>query len=232
MNIAPSAINALSLVRSTQQSNKSISGSSSDIFNNVFTTAEIENEAEAISKQYSLSVGVETVPKNEKEIVRRGGSEALPDIVIAPNILRQMKTDSALKEKINGYINYYNNEDRRAFAQMEQMYGVNVVGRSLIIHEDGSYTIWSASETSPEEVEKGKKIEAEQQKEKEEKARQAARHGEESMAATPFNSVELLQAEPFSPLHSTSALSAQEWLQLNLFLKVNKKNPLDIGTTL
>ncbi|MBU5444553.1 hypothetical protein [Paenibacillus sp. MSJ-34] len=112
-------------------------------------TSATEKETQAISEKYGLSVGIENVPKHEKEIVRRGTSGSLQDVVIAPGILQRMKTDIALREKVYGYMNYYTNEDRRAFMQMEQMYGVNVVGRSLIIHEDGTYTIWSASVTSP-----------------------------------------------------------------------------------
>lgn len=224
MSITLPAMNAIPLARSIQPQNTVTTDAASVAFNNVLATVTAApNEAEAIAKKYGLSVGVEAIPKIEKEIVRRGTSGSLQDVVIAPNILEKMKVDPALKDKIYGYINYYTNEDQQAFKQMEQLHGVKLVGRSLIIHEDGTYTIWSAGETSPEEVEKGKKIEAEKQKEKAEKARQAAKR-EQSEFVTPSNFTYSLPASAGNPmlLHSSGAMSAQDWLQQSYLLRANK----------
>ncbi|MFD0714462.1 DUF6033 family protein [Paenibacillus sp. GCM10027626] len=226
MNITLPVTNNVSLTtRSEQQKNKTTTGATSVVFEKVLTAA-TEKEAQSISEKYGLSVGIENIPKNEQEIVRRGRSGSLQDVVIAPGILQKMKTDTALREKVYGYINYYTNEDQRAFMQMEQMYGVNVVGRSLIIHEDGTYTIWSASETSPEEVEKGKQIEAEKRKEKAEQERKASQDAEKYTSAHPLHFTELLPAHPFSSLNAYSGgvMSTQDWLKQNLLLKMNKLN--------
>ncbi|WP_068502408.1 DUF6033 family protein [Paenibacillus kribbensis] len=226
MNITlPTMSNVSLTTRSEQQRNKITAGASSVGFDKVLTSA-TEKEAQAISEKYGLTVGIESIPKNEKEIVRRGRSGSLQDVVIAPGILEKMKTDTALREKVYGYINYYTNEDQSAFMQMEQMYGVNVVGRSLIIHEDGTYTIWSAGETSPEEVEKGKKIEAEKQKERAEQERKASEDAEEYTFVRPLHLTELLPAQTLSALSSDSrgVMSTQDWIQQNLLLKTNKLN--------
>ncbi|TYA14664.1 hypothetical protein FRY98_02995 [Paenibacillus faecis] len=232
MSITLPATNIIPLTRPTQQKNKATADSSSVVFNKTLTAfTATESEVEAISKKYGLSVGVETIPRNEKEVVRRGASGSLQDVVIAPNILETMKVDPVLKEKIYGYINYYTNEDRAAFENMELFGGVKLVGRSLIIHPDGTYTIWSASETSPEEVEKGKKIEAEKQKENAEKARQAAEKLEESGSVVPSYFTYSLPSQAVNPLLSSSsgAMTTQDWVRQNFLLRAKKLNEINLN---
>lgn len=226
MSITLPVMNNVSLTtRSEQQKNKITTDTPLVGFDKALSAA-TENEAQAISEKYGLTVGIENIPKNEKEIVRRGRTGSLQDVTIAPGILQKMKTDTALKEKVYGYINYYTNEDQRAFMQMEQMRGVTTVGRRLIIHEDGTYTIWSACVTSPEEVEKGKKIEAEKQKEKAEQEQHQALLDAEYTSSLPLHFMDILPAQTISSLnfYSKENMSTQDWIQQNLLLKMNKMN--------
>ncbi|MHA6529124.1 DUF6033 family protein [Paenibacillus sp. BAC0078] len=224
MNLITAALNSSPASRSVQTRSNAIPGSYSVAFKDTLAAASgnESNEAKVISEKYGLSVGVEAIAKNEKDIVGRGKSGNLQDVVIAPNILQQMKTDGALREKIYGYINYYTTEDKQAFEQLEQLGGVNIVGRSLIVHEDGTYTIWSAGVTSPEEVEKGKKIEAEKQKEKAQKARQVVEELQEADAVSSSYSMYPFQRVTTAPIYSPGVMSAQEWVQQYVPLKGRK----------
>ncbi|CQR58097.1 DUF6033 family protein [Paenibacillus riograndensis] len=231
MNISSSAIHSGALVNSTAQNNRITSTSSGSAnFNLMLSKAATADTAALIAQQYGLSVGVESIPKNEQEIVSRGSRGNLQDVVIAPDIVEQMKTDSKLAEKIKGYIDHYANVDLPAFAQMDAMYGVTNVGSSLIIHEDGTKTVWSASVTSPEEVEKGRKIEAEKQKEKaEERERLEALHVPNQTMTAALGNLPYSKHTPpgnTGDLALYQGISSQEWLhQRSLFIS-KKRNEL------
>ncbi|KKO53861.1 DUF6033 family protein [Paenibacillus sp. DMB20] len=144
-------------MRHLKQSNV-VSGSSDSVdFKQLLSKVDLEGVRDGISKKYGLSVGLEAIPKNEEEIVRRGKSGGMMDVMIAPSIAEKMIGDPALRAKVEGYIDYYSNVERPGFERTDKMYGITTVASSLIIHEDGTRTVWSASVTSPEEVEKGKK---------------------------------------------------------------------------
>lgn len=150
-----------------RQSELSKGNSGSIVFNQLLTKMDNEGMAGELSRKYGLSVGLEAIPKSEQEIVKRGRSGTLKDVTIAPGIVDRMKGDPALRAKVEGHINDYVNIDLPSFKRMENMYGVTLVASSIIIHDDGTRTVWSASITSPEEVEKGKKMEEVKRKEKE-----------------------------------------------------------------
>lgn len=198
------------------QSNAVRSGASFVDFKQFLSTAGLKGFGEEIAKKYGLSVGLQAIPKNEQEIVRRGRSGSLNDIMIAPGIAEKMENDPSLRAKVEGYIDDYVHNDLPSFERMENMYGVTCVASSLIIHEDGTRTVWSASVTSPEEVEKGKKIEAAKQKEKQEvQARWKAARAKEELHSADTSMPSLLTV-PQSPSIDTlyeGWMSSQEWMQ-------------------
>ncbi|TNJ68093.1 hypothetical protein FE784_00035 [Paenibacillus hemerocallicola] len=133
-------------------------------FGHVLAQAYSRNVTSGLSGLYGVSVGVESIPKDEREISNRGRNGELKDVMIPPSVAEKMQSDPALRAKVEGSIYHYIHVERPDFIRTDQLYGIKTVGSSLIIHEDGTWTIWSASVTSPEEVEKGRKLEAEKLK--------------------------------------------------------------------
>ncbi|WP_461614394.1 DUF6033 family protein [Clostridium sp. Marseille-QA1073] len=135
-------------------------------FDDIMLRTESSSTDQALMKKYGLSVAIQNVPKNEEEMERLIRNGSLSDITIAANIIKKMKTDSKVKTNVEKSIELYLNREIPSLKSLESL-GVTVVASGVIIHEDGTTTVWSASETSQEEKEKGKKIQEEKQKERE-----------------------------------------------------------------
>ncbi|WP_291562926.1 MULTISPECIES: DUF6033 family protein [unclassified Clostridium] len=135
-------------------------------FNDIMLRIESSSIDHSLMKKYGLSVAIQSVPKNEEEMERLIRNGNLSDITIAPNIIEKMKTNSKIKANVEKSIELYLNREIPSLKSLESL-GVTVLTSGVIIHEDGTTTVWSASETSQEEKEKGKKIQEEKQKERE-----------------------------------------------------------------
>ncbi len=135
-------------------------------FDDIMLRTESSSIEQTLMKKYGLAVAIQSVPKNEEEIERLIRNGNLSDITIAPNIIEKMKTDSKVKTNVEKNIELYLNREIPSLKSLGSL-GVTVVASGVIIHEDGTTTVWSASETSQEEKEKGKKIQEEKQKERE-----------------------------------------------------------------
>ncbi|WP_374016914.1 DUF6033 family protein [Paenibacillus thiaminolyticus] len=202
-------------IRHLKQSKVVSEGSNPVDFKQLLSKADLEGVKDRISKKYGLSVGLESIPKNQQEIIRRGTSGGLMDVMIAPGIAEKMNSDPALRTKVEGYIDYFSNVERPGFERTDKMYGITTVASSLIIHEDGTRTVWSASVTSAEEVEKGKKIEAEKQKEKqEEQARlESLRTQKDRLSAMSQPSQLVVPQSNLKEVPYAGLTSGQEWGQ-------------------
>jgi len=125
-------------------------------FDDIMLRTESYSIDQALMKKYGLAVAIQSVPKNEEEMER----------LIRNGIIEKMKTDSKVKTNVEKSIELYLNREIPSLKSLGSL-GVTVVASGVIIHEDGTTTVWSASETSQEEKEKGKKIQEEKQKERE-----------------------------------------------------------------
>lgn len=205
-------------LRALQQDMAVKGGPHTASFDRVLSKVESDGIAGELTRKYRLSVALESISKDEKEMEKRIRSGSLSDVTLAPNIVEKMKTDPKLRVKIESDIDTYLNQDVPELQALES-FGVSVVASGIIIHEDGSKTVWSASVTSPEEVEKGKKIEAEKQKEKEAKrARlEAAYHAQDWTSVT-------LQPRDFHPLDNVSGSYTNPLVGLELTRRLPSPN--------
>lgn len=185
-----------------------------------------EDQAQKIRDKYGLTVGIATLTADEQDIAKRAAGGGLPEVVIAPNILQQMSRNPATKRKVYGYLDNYINDGTRSLEQKEQRYGVKVAGRSLIIHKDGTYTVWPAMAGSREEVMKGGRIGSDQQKEKSEQAHIAATARNEAESVMPEgrgNPPVTRTGEPVLPA-AVRALSSRDLLKLSLLIRKSKSD--------
>ncbi|OMD41578.1 hypothetical protein BSK56_26715 [Paenibacillus borealis] len=228
MNISISRVQRSSIKRPPQSKIRDTAAAPSLGFSETLAsvTAMTEEQAQKIRDIYDFTVSIETIPADDKDITKRGTSGSLQEVVVAPNILHLMSKDPSIKKRVYGYIDSYIHEDLKSLAQMEELHGVTVTGHSLIIHKDGTYTVWSASVASPGEVEKGRRIEADKLKEKAEQAH---------IAAVARNETELVMAEgcgkqpvtqPGEPALPAAirALSSRDLLKLSLLIRNSKSD--------
>ncbi|MEZ2659370.1 DUF6033 family protein [Aneurinibacillus aneurinilyticus] len=191
-------------LRSLQQSTAVKESSHMASFDRVLSKVESDGIVDELTRKYGLSVTLESIPKDEKKMEKRIRNGNLSDVTIAPNIAEQMKTDPKLRAKVESDIDMYLKQDIPEL-QAHEGFGVSVVASGIIIHEDGSKTVWSACVTSPEEVEKGKRIEAEKQKEKEAKrARLEAAHHAQNWISVTLQTSSLRDARPFDNVSGSS----------------------------
>lgn len=179
-----------------------------------------EDQAQKIRDTYGLTVGIAALTADEQDIAKRAAGGGLPEVVIAPNILQQMSRNPATKRKVYGYLDNYINDDTRSLEQIEQRHGVKVAGRSLIIHKDGTYTVWPAMTGSHEEVMKGGRAGADQHKRIEAQAPAAKAEAE---SALPGKQPVTQPGEPALPA-AIRALSSRDLLKLSLLIRNSKSD--------
>ncbi|MHA6531752.1 DUF6033 family protein [Paenibacillus sp. BAC0078] len=219
MNIPINGINPISLTRPPQQPEIKASTETSP-FSFTATlaavTAASQAQVQRIKRKYGLNVGILSVGSDEKEITDLGASDSLPELVIAPNILQQMVKDTVLSKKVYSYIDDFVNEEPKGLNHMGQKLGMKAMGRSLIIHKDGTFTVYgSSSAASPEDVEK--------QQEQKEKARETSGGLQSFQSALPVLSRNLLSlkgdAHSVSDAVSVHEAPSQEWLHQILLMR-------------
>jgi len=137
-------------------------------FDDIMLRTESSSIDQTLMKKYGLAVAIQSVPKNEEEMERLIRNGNLSDITIAPNTIEKMKTDSKAKTNVEKSIELYLNREIPSLKSLGSL-GVTVVASGVIIHEDGTTTVWSASETSQEEKEKGKKFKKRSERRKKQK---------------------------------------------------------------
>lgn len=122
------------------------------------------NPKENIEKLFNLRVEARAVGKDDKSVfsnVRAG----LAPVVIAPNILKKMETDKDLEQRIIKSIDRqiksipYGKEFLRAR-------GRELLASGTIVHEDGTITRWTMSDYTPEEKERLRRAQEEEQEQK------------------------------------------------------------------
>ncbi|WP_438497805.1 DUF6033 family protein [Paenibacillus sp. IHBB 3054] len=228
MNISISRVQRSSIKRPPQSKIRDTAAAPSLGFSETLAsvTAMTEEQAQKIRDIYDFTVSIETIPADDKDITKRGTSGSLQEVVVAPNILHLMSKDPSIKKRVYGYIDSYIHEDLKSLAQMEEMHGVTVTGHSLIIHKDGTYTVWSASVASPEDVERGRRIEADKQKEKAEQAHIAAVARSETESAMPGGYGKQPVTQPGEPALPAAirALSSRDLLKLSLLIRNSKSD--------
>ncbi|MCU6793800.1 hypothetical protein OB236_16975 [Paenibacillus sp. WQ 127069] len=164
MSISDSAESSAAMYTRMQLNKAGLDGLGPTGFEQLLAQVYTRNVTSGLSGLYGVSIGVESIPKGEREIANRGRRGGLKDVMIPPSVAEKMRSDPALRAKVEGAILHYVHVERPDFTKKDQLYGIRTIDSSLIIHEDGTWTIWSASIASPEEMEKGRKIEAEKLK--------------------------------------------------------------------
>lgn len=216
MNIPINGINPISLTRPPQQQEIKASAEISPLS---FTatlaavTAASQAQVQRIKRRYGLNVSILSLESDEKEITDLGASASLPELVIAPNILQQMSKDTVLSKKVYGYIDDFVHEEPKVPNYTGQKPGMRAMGRSLIIHKDGTFTRYgSSSAASPQETEELKS-----------KAREDSGALQAFQSAIPALSRNLLplkgDAHSVSDAVSVHEAPSQEWLHQILLMR-------------
>ena len=136
-----------------------------------------KTEVEAYTDYLNGNVSIQSIGKDQASLDRVGRGMSGSDVIIAPNILEQMATDSDkaafYENKIDEYFNTIIPRDTVAFAAKGLVYEPG----GVVVHEDGTVTYISGCSDSPERV---AEVEAEH-KAKREKREAEAKMREESL---------------------------------------------------
>ncbi|MNC27506.1 hypothetical protein D3C75_756780 [compost metagenome] len=97
-----------------------------------------------MKRKYGVRVRIQTVSTGEKELEHPEMSGGEREIVIAPNILQQMAKDPAMRNKMYGIIDRYVSEEQTGLVPLQPLSGGKTLSHSLIVHKDGTVTVWSA----------------------------------------------------------------------------------------
>lgn len=141
---------------------------------------EVEAYTDYLKSKYG-NVSIQSIGKDQASLDRVGRGMSGSDVIIAPNILEQMATDSDKAAYYENKIDYYFNmaipRDTLAFASKGLVYEPG----GVVVHEDGTVTYISGCSDSPERVaeveaehEAKREAEAKMREESLERSREAA----------------------------------------------------------
>ncbi|KWX71842.1 DUF6033 family protein [Paenibacillus jilunlii] len=196
MYIPITGISGVSLTRPPQQpENHSSNPASALSFNETLAAvnAATLDQAERLKRKYGVRVRIQTVSKGGKELEHSGLSGGEREIIIAPNILQQMAKDPAMRNKVYGALDPYVTQEQTSHNPLQLLSGGRGLSHSLIVHQDGSVTLWSAA-ASPKDTETGKHSDVENRNEQAEETGAAAERRHAWEAALPILSRNLLSA--------------------------------------
>lgn len=112
---------------------------------------EVEAYTDYLKSKYG-NVSIQSIGKDQASLDRVGRGMSGSDVIIAPNILEQMATDSDkaafYENKIDEYFNTIIPRDTVAFAAKGLVYEPG----GVVVHEDGTVTYISGCSDSPERV--------------------------------------------------------------------------------
>ena len=112
---------------------------------------EVEAYTDYLKSKYG-NVSIQSIGKDQASLDRVGRGMSGSDVIIAPNILEQMATDSDkaafYENKIDEYFNTIIPRDTVAFAAKGLVYEPG----GVVVHEDGTVTYISVCSDSPERV--------------------------------------------------------------------------------
>ena len=113
--------------------------------------SEVDAYTEHLRSKYG-NVSIRSVGKDQASLERVGRGMSGSDVIIAPNILEQMATDSEkaayYESKIDDYFNKFIPEDTAMFAAKGLVYEPG----GVVVHEDGTVTYIGGCSDSPERV--------------------------------------------------------------------------------
>ena len=125
-------------------------------------TEQVDAYQKQLAQKYGVRVRVESVGKDQATLERVGRGMSGNDVVIAPNILAEMATDSAkaayYEEKIADYF-----KDIPSLTAQFAAQGLTYEPGGVVIHEDGTVTYISGCSDSPERVAEVNRINREKQ---------------------------------------------------------------------
>ena len=141
------------LVSSSKTSLKatSVTVSYSEILSSTRKDSDSENYLQYLSQKFSIRVKVESIGRDQDSLDRIGVQTNGSDVIIAPNILEEMATDSSKAE-------YYEQKIQDFFDAAEKLtkyfasMNLNYEPGGVIIHEDGAVTYIGGCEDSAERV--------------------------------------------------------------------------------
>ena len=113
--------------------------------------SEVDAYTEQLRAKYG-NVSIRSVGKDQASLEQVGRRMSGSDVIIAPNILEQMATDSEkaayYESKIDDYFNKFIPEDTAMFAAKGLVYEPG----GVVVHEDGTVTYIGGCSDSPERV--------------------------------------------------------------------------------
>lgn len=147
----------------------------------VSLSGETVDALEEIKRMVEVLQSIQSIGKDQASLDRVGRGMSGSDVIIAPNILEQMATDSEkaayYENKIDNYFNTVIPRDTFVFASKGLVYEPG----GVVVHEDGTVTYISGCSDSPERVaeveearRKAEEEEAKMRKESLERSREAA----------------------------------------------------------
>ena len=129
----------------------SVTVSYSEILSSTRKDSDSENYLQYLSQKFSIRVKVESIGRDQDSLDRIGVQTNGSDVIIAPNILEEMATDSSKAE-------YYEQKIQDFFDAAEKLtkyfasMNLNYEPGGVIIHEDGAVTYIGGCEDSAERV--------------------------------------------------------------------------------
>ena len=113
--------------------------------------SKVDAYTEQLRAKYG-NVSIRSVGKDQASLEQVGRGMSGSDVIIAPNILEQMATDSKkaayYESKIDDYFNKFIPEDTAMFAAKGLVYEPG----GVVVHEDGTVTYIGGCSDSPERV--------------------------------------------------------------------------------
>ena len=166
----PSVINLMNFpqlsdnVSTINSKNKSYS----EIFESVQNSNGVDSYKKKLSEKFGIRVTIESIPRDQHSLEKAGGRMGGRDVIIAPNIIQEMATDSTKANYYEGKIKYVFDNIPKYTREAAAM-GLTFESYGIVIHEDGTVTHICGGGDPPERVAEVNRINAEKRKKKLEK---------------------------------------------------------------
>ena len=129
----------------------SVTVSYAEVLSTTCKDSDTESYLQCLSQKFSIKIKIDTIGRDQDSLDRIGVQTNGSDVIIAPNILEEMATDSSKAE-------YYEQKIQDFFDAAEKLtkyfasMNLNYEPGGVIIHEDGAVTYIGGCEDSAERV--------------------------------------------------------------------------------
>jgi hypothetical protein len=189
-------INAINPNAANYGQNPKTNGTSGTGFAEVLQSQTKEQFIKELGEKYGVSIGIQSVPKGDKNVEKYVLSSACKQITLAPNIVARMQSNPDYCREIEAKIAESVNRKDDMKAQLKDM-NRDYIDSGMIVHDDGSVTYWVMSDDTPEEkarIRKAMAAEAEAKAERRERYLDILTGGQEENLRIAQTSIDLEKA--------------------------------------